>query len=1326
MATLALSVAGAAAGSSLLPAGVSAFGASLSGAAIGQAAGAIARQYIDQAIFGSSGQVAPVEGPRLNDLQVMSSREGAPIPRLYGRARLSGQVIWAPDFQEEVVRVAEASSGGKATSRASAATPEQIEYRYYANFAVGLCEGEITRVGRVWADGQEIDLSLYANRVYRGTDTQQPDSLISAHEGEPYTPAFRGLAYIVFERFPLAEFGNRLPQLSFEVFRSISGLEDQIQAITLIPGAGETAYAPYEIGRVAGGGFYVAENRHTGLGGTDWSVSLDDLQQTCPSLKRVSLIVSWFGTDLRAGHCRVEPRVEISDKQTTPTTWSVSGVSRNAAQVVSQIDGRPAYGGTPSDVSVVRAIQDLKARGLEVTLYPFILMDVTEENSLPDPYGADVQPTFPWRGRITVDPAPGLEGTVDQTSLAAAQVASFVGQAAVNDFAPQSTDDTVTFNGGNESSFRRMILHYAHLAELAGGVDAFLIGSEMRGLTSVRQSVDQFPFVNALVSLAQDVRQVLRSSTKVSYAADWSEALSYSPSDGSGDHFFHLDPLWASNSIDAVAIDFYLPLSDWREGESHLDALASESIYDVNYLRSNLAGGEYYDWYYTDPASRNAQVRTSITDGNGKPWVFRTKDLWSWWSNAHYNRPGGVESANSTAWLPRSKPIWLTELGCPAVDMGSNQPNVFVDPKSSESLLPHFSRGRRDDLMQRRYIEAVLGALDPASDDFQSTLNPVSTVYNDRMFDVSRLFVYTWDARPYPAFPNALDVWSDGENWTLGHWLNGRLGGADLARVIADILNSQDFANFDVSQLQGVVPGFVIDRVMSARQALQPLETAYRFDVVESGGLVKFQHRFGAQPVVEIMGDDLVDNGRGGDLATITRGQDSELPSAVAVGFLNGEDDYQSASASSQRLLGESRRVSVANLPLVLTQEHAENMADAFLHEAWSARERLQTVLPPSATALEPGDRVRLKLQHRTFEMRLTRMTHGLASEVEGRSYGAGASAEVAAGSGSRPSGYATVARFGPTDLIVLDLPLLRGETLAEASRSHVVAIQTPWPSSVPVLSSLDGDAGQVISRLTAPGRVGVLKTASAAGVSGRLSWGSGFELELYAGTLESVTELNFLGGANVAAVKHPSGDWEMIQFRSAELVAPRTYRLSEVLRGQYGTEELSSFELPSETEFVLLDTAVRTLDFDLDDVGRPVTLRYGPADYPLSDPTWQSASVVPGGRALTPLKPVHARGARDHASSDLDVRWIRQTRIGGDSWEALEVPLGEDAERYRVEIRSHDNVVRTFEVAQPEVRYTAAEQIADFGILQPKYDVAIMQVSAVAGPGPALISRLG
>ncbi len=257
---------------------------------------------------------------------------------------------------------------------------------------------------------------------------------------------------------------------------------------------------------------------------------------------------------------------------------------------------------------------------------------------------------MPWRGRISLAKAPGQPGSTDKTAAAADEVAAFFGQAAPGDF--DASGQTVAYHGPQEWSYRRFVLHYAHLCVAAGGVDAFCIGSELRGLTQVRDSAEGYPAVRALVELAEDLRTILGPDARIGYAADWSEYFGHQPADGSGDVLYHLDPLWSSPAIDFVGIDNYMPLSDWRDGKSHADASAG-SVYNLAYLTGNVAGGEGFDWYYADAAGRDAQHRLPISDGAyGENWVFRYKDLVSWWSRPHVNRPGGAKAAAPTGWQP--------------------------------------------------------------------------------------------------------------------------------------------------------------------------------------------------------------------------------------------------------------------------------------------------------------------------------------------------------------------------------------------------------------------------------------------------------------------------------------------------------------------------------------------------------------------------------------------------------------------------------------------------------------------------------------------------
>jgi len=559
MATLVLGAVGTAIGGSLISGTVLGF----TGAAIGGFIGSSIGSVVDSWIVSSLVPGQRMEGARLDSLRITSSTEGAILPRLYGRMRMGGNVIWATDFREETRTTTQ--GGGKGGGGGGSVTT--TEYLYYASFAVAICEGPISGNGRIWADGKPMDMEGVVWRWYAGDEDQLPDTIIAAKMGAAATPAYRGTAYVVFEELALEKFGNRLPQLSFEVFRPLADpdtAEGLTKAVTIIPASGEFSYAT-QIVRKSESSTTTAENANALANTADFVVAMDRLQAQAPEVESTSLVVAWFGDDLRAGNCKVRPGVEVASKSTTPA-WSVNGVARESAYLVSRdSENRPVYGGTPSDLSVAQAIQELKARGLRVTFYPFILMDVPSGNTLPNPYSNNAasagQPAFPWRGRITCSPAAGFTGTVDKTATAASQVAALFGSATPANFSVTGT--TVTFTGSaGEWSLRRMILHYAHLCAAAGGVDAFIIGSEMRGLTQVRSAAGTYPSVQQLRDLAADVRSILGAGTKISYAADWSEYFGHHPDDGSGDVYFHLDPLWADANINSVGIDNYMPLSD--------------------------------------------------------------------------------------------------------------------------------------------------------------------------------------------------------------------------------------------------------------------------------------------------------------------------------------------------------------------------------------------------------------------------------------------------------------------------------------------------------------------------------------------------------------------------------------------------------------------------------------------------------------------------------------------------------------------------------------------------------------------------------------------
>ncbi|MFA5040735.1 MAG: phage tail protein [Bdellovibrionales bacterium] len=188
------------------------------GASIGWMGGVV----LGNLLFGSKG--ANVEGSRLSDLSVQTSTYGGTIQLVYGTMRVSGNVIWSTPLKEtrHVSRQGGKGGGGGATS---------TSYSYSVSFAVGLCVGPVSTVRRVWADTKLIYDATASNtqatekypgviRIHTGTEDQQPDSTMEMHLDAGNVPAYRGLCYLTFTDLQLADFANRIPNISAEVVSS--------------------------------------------------------------------------------------------------------------------------------------------------------------------------------------------------------------------------------------------------------------------------------------------------------------------------------------------------------------------------------------------------------------------------------------------------------------------------------------------------------------------------------------------------------------------------------------------------------------------------------------------------------------------------------------------------------------------------------------------------------------------------------------------------------------------------------------------------------------------------------------------------------------------------------------------------------------------------------------------------------------------------------------------------------------------------------------------------------------------------------------------------
>ncbi|WP_432817431.1 baseplate megatron protein TIM-barrel domain-containing protein [Sulfitobacter sp. JB4-11] len=656
---------------------------------------------------------------------------------------------------------------------------------------------------------------------------------------------------------------------------------------------------------------------------------------------------------------------------------------------------------------------------------------------------------------------------------------------------------------------------------------------------------------------------------------------------------------------------------------------------------------------------------------------------------------------------PQFDAAWVDEYGCASVDKGTNQPNKFLDAKSSESSLPHYSNGERDELIQAQYLTAMTSYWrDPAH-------NPVSPEYDAPMLDMTRAFVWAWDTRPYPFFPNNRGLWSDGGNYARGHWINGRTSSRTLASVVDEICRRAGLTHFDTNGLHGFVRGYSVEQVTEARAALQPLMIRHGFDAIERDGVLTFRMRDGVAPIIL----DPACLAESSDLDGTTeqsRESEAEVSGRVRLRFVEADGNFDVIAEEAVLADEATHAVSGSELNMALTRSEGRQIAERWLVEARVSRETVRLALPPSKLCLGAGDVIELPGEgaegpgrYRIDRVELSDLQLIDAVRIEPEAY--------------KPAEFddegAVLRPFAapiPVQSHFLDLPLLRGDEVPHAP--YLAATAQPWPGSAALYHSA-ADSNYVLNTvLPVRATIGRTQNELHRASPGVFDRGDVLQVRLISGALESVDEAALLSGANLAAIGDGTpGNWEVFQFARAELVGEKTYWLSNRLRGQAGSDGLMPDVWPDQSVFVLLNGVAPQINLSPNLRRVSQHYRIGPANRGYDDPSYRHDVQAFDGNGLRPLSPAHLRGIRQ-VDGAFRLDWVRRTRIGGDDWETVEVPLGEDSESYLVRVRQGATVLREEIVGASEWTYPGAAQSAD-GIAA-AFDVDVAQISARYGPG--------
>ena len=308
----------------------------------------------------------------------------------------------------------------------------------------------------------------------------------------------------------------------------------------------------------------------------------------------------------------------------------------------------------------------------------------------------------------------------------------------------------------------------------------------------------------------------------------------------------------------------------------------------------------------------------------------------------------------------------------------------------------------------------------------------------------------------------------------------------------------------------------------------------------------------------------------------------------------------------------------------------------------------------------------------------------------------------------------------GPIQAVFLDLPLAAG-----GSDDHLPWIAVtgdPWTDRAAIYRSLDDETYDLIATIAKPAIVGTTMETLASAQPGRWQRVS-LRVILRGGGLESADRLRVLNGVNRAAVEFAPDQWEIIQFRDADLVAPGEYVLGTLLRGQRGTDISSAGSIATGARFVLLDDAVKPVLMAHEDRSLARHFRAGPARFGPAHETFSHSIESFDAVGLRPFAPAHLHARRDSATSDLAISWVRTERISAESWQGIEAPQSEEREEYRLRILNGGNLLREESLAAPDFTYTTTMQAADAAGSPLELRVARLSTTFVYGPERVLIT---
>ncbi|QXK92104.1 glycoside hydrolase TIM-barrel-like domain-containing protein [Neoehrlichia mikurensis] len=1147
----------------------------------------------------------------LKNLNIQTSVYGKIIPIIYGTVRIAGNIIWMQPIKE--INHDDIYITNNPTN--SPSSHHVINHSYYATLAIAICYGPVKKISKIWANTKLLNLDEINYRFYNGTETQEPDPLILSIE--KHAPAYRGISYIVIEDFFLKNYNNSIPNFTFEVisypenFFNKHHITQKIENIHIMPGYGEFIYdtkiqmkIPVErIGKeyIPYGTAYRV-NHNSNYNKSDAIVSLDQLKEDLPNIKWISIVVNWYTDSVNIKSCNIYPTVEFKNNaKIIPDDWKVANITRNNATVISR--NNLIYGGTINDVSLIRYIHELKARGYKVLLYPKLLIDIKDKLN-----------------------------------------SNLVGEAKyVSNFF--------------KNHYNPFITHYCTLAKDL--IDAFIIGSGFSNITSIVDENKNYPAVDELIALAKYVKNFLGNSTIITYAANYDEYHSHN-------NFYNMDKLWASQYIDVIGINAYFPLTDTPQPEQG---------FTINDIIHAWNSGEGYEYFYL-----NKEKKFYINS------EFSWKNIHYWWSHSHTNPDG-----NKTLWNPKMKKIWFTEYGFPSIDNCTSQPNIAIDNN------PIFLNQHVNFAAQKNAIEGTIEAWKSSE-------------------MVDKMFLWGWDVRPYPIFPNMQNNWHDAKNWQTGYWIAGKITLITLADIIKDILQKINLHNhsFTIANLQNTVEGYTISSHQPVKFIFKDLQDIYRFNITEKNNKLIFAQD-DYHNITKISLENMILNkNHSHNVLSIIK--DTEFINKVNLFYISKQSNYQIKLKYSKSQHHFTNSIKTLHTTLVLDDTQAQSITDNILNSIASKECKFKFILPIKYIFLSISDIIEIIVNDTLYLLTIINIElDNLSILIEGCVIQQFINNNAYPSTRIHESTFDIINHIGNIDLKVLDLPCINN---AIESSLYFAANRTEsyWKGGI-IYADNHEDAYSPVLYITHESITGIALNKLEIGPETIPDENSNMIILLKTGNLYSISNLSLLNGNNIALIGQ-----EIIQFKNAQLIGDNKYKLTYLLRGRYGTEKYI-YQHQSGDSFFLLSSLTH-LKINTSLINK--LLSYKAVSYGQIINDAKTVQYLYNAKSLKPLSVAHVNTVLD-VNKNLHISWIRRARVNIQWLDNIDVPLDEQYEQYDIEIINNiGKIIRILTIANKTTfTYTKSQKIEDFGHSESQIQISIYQLSAIVGKGEGYIIKL-